>query len=274
MTTVEGDETMALSVCSDCKNYSEGVCLLGQSYVHVFQSVQDNFEPLGKDAGIISKLAGCLFWEKSELAQLFSCMVTLSYQAWEHIAYLKLNGHSSENFKNLLDAARSIVMMTESEKHKTLELQQFQSDKDPDSYQDELAVSEGKSSQNQDLRILTLPPNVADTGSEEIDAVNPEIIVDQKLEKEKLQSSNLNHQEEKPDGESSDTDNLSSSALTENADMPNSKKSVEAKGDSDSIETIMEDLLNMSMSPESNSQPEIQQGGRGTGRIQVIQPVA
>ena len=100
---------MSLSSCSQCKNYSDEVCLLGQSYIDVFSSIQAiPHEPDRQRLGEI--LASCGYWEESDLSKLFSHDVTLSYHAWNRLAYMKIQSGDQELFQNLINAARAVVL--------------------------------------------------------------------------------------------------------------------------------------------------------------------
>lgn len=100
---------MTLSTCSNCRNFSEEVCLLGQSYADIFTSVQQIAdEPLRQ--AVMAQLAKCSFWEESELSQMFSCEVTLSYQAWNRLAYMRPQRNDQDMFQNLVNAAREVVL--------------------------------------------------------------------------------------------------------------------------------------------------------------------
>lgn len=100
---------MSLSKCSQCQNFSEEVCLLGQSYVDVFHSVQTITDDLEQNR-ITAVLADCSFWEESELLKLISREVTLSHHAWSHIAYMKLRETDQAMFAGLVDVARMVVL--------------------------------------------------------------------------------------------------------------------------------------------------------------------
>jgi hypothetical protein len=91
-----------------CKNVSDGVCLLGQSYVDVFQSVQ-TIDDEAKREQIARQLACCSFWEESDLAKQISREVTLSQHAWNRIAYIKLQKADQEMFAGLIGVARSVL---------------------------------------------------------------------------------------------------------------------------------------------------------------------
>ena len=99
---------MTLSACSSCKNAADDVCLLCQSYIDIYQSVQEVADEQERNK-VALYLAGCSFWEESELAKLVSCEVTLSQHAWSRIAYIKLQQVDQEMFAGLINVARSVV---------------------------------------------------------------------------------------------------------------------------------------------------------------------
>lgn len=99
---------MTLSTCSMCKNAADGVCLLGQSYIDVFQSVQAIDDEARREQ-ITHQLACCSFWEESDLAKQISREVTLSQHAWSRIAYIKLQKVDQAMFAGLVDVARSVL---------------------------------------------------------------------------------------------------------------------------------------------------------------------
>lgn len=100
---------MSLSLCSQCKNYSEEVCLLGQSYVDVFGTIQTLADDQDRQR-LASYLASCAYWEESDLSKLFSQDVTLSYHAWSRLAYMKIHNGDQELFQNLINAARAVML--------------------------------------------------------------------------------------------------------------------------------------------------------------------
>ncbi|MBD2428016.1 hypothetical protein [Phormidium sp. FACHB-1136] len=100
---------MTLSLCSQCKNYSEEVCLLGQSYADVFSSIQTMADPQ-EGQRLSSSLASCAYWEESDLSKLFSRDVTLSYHAWSRLAYMKIQNGDRDLFQNLINVAREVVL--------------------------------------------------------------------------------------------------------------------------------------------------------------------
>ncbi|QQE64050.1 hypothetical protein GFS31_07220 [Leptolyngbya sp. BL0902] len=100
---------MSLSLCSQCKNYSEEVCLLGQSYVDVFGTIQTIVDDQDRQR-LTSYLASCAYWEESDLSKLFSQDVTLSYHAWSRLAYMKIHNGDQELFQNLIKAARTVMV--------------------------------------------------------------------------------------------------------------------------------------------------------------------
>lgn len=100
---------MSLSSCSQCKNYSDEVCLLGQSYIDVFSSIQTLAEEQDRQR-LGQLLASCGYWEESDLSKLFSHDVTLSYHAWNRLAYMKIQSGDQELFQNLINAARNVVL--------------------------------------------------------------------------------------------------------------------------------------------------------------------
>lgn len=100
---------MSLSPCTQCKNYSEEVCLLGQSYADVFSSIQGVADEQERQR-LGQSLASCAYWEESDLSKLFSQEVTLSYHAWNRLAYMKLQNGDQELFQNLVNAARDVIL--------------------------------------------------------------------------------------------------------------------------------------------------------------------
>lgn len=100
---------MSLSSCAQCKNYSEEVCLLGQSYADVFNSIQAVTDDQDRQR-LGTYLAVCAYWEESDLAKLFSHEVTLSYHAWNRLAYMKTQNGDQELFQNLIQAARHVLL--------------------------------------------------------------------------------------------------------------------------------------------------------------------
>lgn len=107
---------MSLSSCSQCKNYSEEVCLLGQSYVDVFSSIQAMADETDRQR-LGEVLASCGYWEESDLSKLFSHDVTLSYHAWNRLAYMKIQSGDQELFQNLINAARDVVLQQRQAAH-------------------------------------------------------------------------------------------------------------------------------------------------------------
>ncbi|WP_156119744.1 hypothetical protein [Leptolyngbya sp. KIOST-1] len=99
---------MTLSACATCKNAADGICLLGQSYIDVYQAVQTIADESDREK-IALLLACCSFWEESELSKLISCEVTLSQHAWSRIAYIKLQEADQEMFAGLVNVARDVV---------------------------------------------------------------------------------------------------------------------------------------------------------------------
>lgn len=99
---------MPLSSCFQCKNYSEEVCLLGQSYADVFSTIQAMADDQDRQR-LASYLANCAYWEESDLSKLFSQDVTLSYHAWSRLAYMKIHNGDQTLFQNLVNAARNVV---------------------------------------------------------------------------------------------------------------------------------------------------------------------
>ncbi len=105
---------MTLSTCSMCRNAADGVCLLGQSYIDVFQSVQAIDDETRREQ-ITHQLACCSFWEESDLAKQISREVTLSQHAWSRIAYIKLQKVDKVMFAGLVNVARSVLHSHENE---------------------------------------------------------------------------------------------------------------------------------------------------------------
>lgn len=100
---------MSLSSCSQCKNYSDEVCLLGHSYIDVFSSIQTIADEQDRQR-LGEYLAICSYWEESDLSKLFSHDVTLSYHAWNRLAYMKIQSGDQELFQNLINVARNVVL--------------------------------------------------------------------------------------------------------------------------------------------------------------------
>jgi hypothetical protein len=105
---------MTLSACSTCKNAADSICLLGQSYIDVYESVQSIADEQHRET-VAQSLAGCSFWEESKLAKLISRDVTLSHHAWSRIAYLKLQPADQDMFAGLITVARSVVHSPEAD---------------------------------------------------------------------------------------------------------------------------------------------------------------
>ena len=98
---------MSLSVCSNCKQFAEGVCLLGQNYVEIFKSLHQN--QVDDVTEIVENLPSCSFWEASEITHQASRTITLNYYAWRKLANMKLHGADCEYFRDLVDAARAVI---------------------------------------------------------------------------------------------------------------------------------------------------------------------
>ena len=99
---------MTLSACLSCKNAADGVCLLGQSYIDVFEAVHNIADEQERDK-IAHQLPDCSFWEESELSKQIGREVTLSQHAWSRIAYIKLQAADQEMFAGLINVARDVV---------------------------------------------------------------------------------------------------------------------------------------------------------------------
>ncbi len=265
---------MTLSVCSTCKNATDDICLLGQSYIDIYQSVQAMAEEHHRDA-VAHQLAPCSFWEESEILKLISREVTLTQHAWSRIAYIKLQKADQEMFAGLINTALSVVhnpseppaLVTAPVDPSPAEPVNDNSEENPEDSAP-LAVTESHEEIAPEAESTVV--ELSEPGDDS--TLNQVNVMDQELDEDVTPAA----EDDTPittDPPEPKDNNLPAPAVAELPDqdesvaLPKESQPHAPDADSDPIEQAMQELWSIALASNGTSAPPTLQWGRGSGRI-------